>query len=238
MAQPMLSKAYQIKYIKTHNYGDSVNNRLYDTYCHLYVTDSTSYNVLLVDKTKDMPSSPNGKIMMPPDSSEIVFKNTRENYLVFQSTIAPFAKGFFTDTLNLMRWAITSETKQVDSFTCTKATTHFRGRDYVAWFCPDIPLPHGPSKFGGLPGLIVELFDTNKINHYRMQDITVYSGQLPSYHNRYPDFADYKKRANKGFEMLKEKFGAQKHQTADCLGCGTNGSTSITITNWENIFDK
>ena len=35
------------------------------------------------------------------------------------------------------------------------ATTHFRGRDWKVWFSEEIPLPLGPWKLGGLPGLIL-----------------------------------------------------------------------------------
>jgi hypothetical protein len=43
---------------------------------------------------------------------------------------------------------------------CQKALTTFRGRSYIAWFAPDIPLSAGPYKFRGLPGLIVKVEDT------------------------------------------------------------------------------
>lgn len=57
-------------------------------------------------------------------------------------------------------WEITNETKQIGKYTCHKATTkNFRGRNYEAWFTYDIPVPTGPWKFHGLPGLILEVHD-------------------------------------------------------------------------------
>lgn len=60
-----------------------------------------------------------------------------------------------------MNWKLDSknETKKINSFICSKATLHFRGRNYVAWYSPYIPLPFGPWKFHGLPGLILEISD-------------------------------------------------------------------------------
>ena len=68
-------------------------------------------------------------------------------------------------------WNISSETKDIGKFTANKATAHFRGRDYTAWFTPEIPLPIGPWKMQGLPGLILEAYDTNKEIYWYFKSI-------------------------------------------------------------------
>ena len=59
-------------------------------------------------------------------------------------------------------WRIKKETKKVQGLQCQKATANFRGRKYEAWFAIDVPVPFGPWKFHGLPGLIIELSDVKK----------------------------------------------------------------------------
>lgn len=61
-----------------------------------------------------------------------------------------------------MNWKIEKETKKIGKFICKKATTSFRGRNYTAWFTPEIPVSFGPWKLNGLPGIILEAYDTNK----------------------------------------------------------------------------
>ena len=55
-------------------------------------------------------------------------------------------------------WTITYEKKTIGGFKCYKATKKCKcGRDIVAWFTPEIPVPFGPAGYGGVPGLILQL---------------------------------------------------------------------------------
>lgn len=60
------------------------------------------------------------------------------------------------------QWKIVSDKKKIWDFQCQKATCTFRGRQYEAWFTTDLPINNGPWKFHGLPGLILEVYDTSK----------------------------------------------------------------------------
>lgn len=55
-----------------------------------------------------------------------------------------------------LKWKATEETKKIADYNCIKATTNFRGREWIAWFAPDIPVPFGPWKLHDLPGLLLE----------------------------------------------------------------------------------
>ncbi len=74
-----------------------------------------------------------------------------------------YGKDFFIEEpMPAMNWQISTETKSIQGLACQKATTHFRGRDYEAWFCSQLPYNNGPWKLGGLPGLIIEASDSKK----------------------------------------------------------------------------
>ncbi|NCI45951.1 GLPGLI family protein [Sediminibacterium soli] len=59
-------------------------------------------------------------------------------------------------------WAIAPDTRQIMGMPCQKANGRFKGRDYEAWFAAQLPYSNGPWKLGGLPGLILEAYDTKK----------------------------------------------------------------------------
>ena len=67
-----------------------------------------------------------------------------------------------TETFPLIDWHISNDTSTKGGLHCQKATVHFKGRDYIAWFCPSLPLHCGPWKLNGLPGVILEAYDTKK----------------------------------------------------------------------------
>ncbi|MCF6347622.1 MAG: GLPGLI family protein [Flavobacteriaceae bacterium] len=71
------------------------------------------------------------------------------------------------------KWKLHEETKKIGKFTCQKATIKFRGRNYIAWFTNKIPVPYGPWKFKDLPGLILEVYDTDNIFHITTNKIKI-----------------------------------------------------------------
>ena len=49
-------------------------------------------------------------------------------------------------------------------YPCSLAVTTYKGRTWYAWYAEDIPLDAGPWKLGGLPGLILRAYDSQR--HY------------------------------------------------------------------------
>lgn len=78
----------------------------------------------------------------------------------------------YQDSDMLIDWNITEEAKEIGQYTVQKATTSFGGRSFEAWFTPEVPIVDGPYVFGGLPGLIIELYDTDKDYHFNLASIT------------------------------------------------------------------
>ena len=72
-----------------------------------------------------------------------------------------------TEKSSIINWNITDENKMIKTYKCYKATAHYRGRDYTAWFTTDIPIIDAPWKFNGLPGLVMDIYDSkNQVKIY------------------------------------------------------------------------
>lgn len=73
--------------------------------------------------------------------------------------IADFNGDYYQiDDPNLsIEWTLVDEQREILHAMCYKATTVFRGREYEVWYNPNVPIPNGPWKFLGLPGLIYSM---------------------------------------------------------------------------------
>ena len=101
-----------------------------------------------------------------------VITDRKQNIILSNDIPTPMAKFYLKEEIPTFEWKISkTETKKIGKFDCTKATTTFRGRTYTAWFAKAIPVPYGPWKLGGLPGLILEAYDINKNVYWYFKSI-------------------------------------------------------------------
>ncbi|PKG52059.1 GLPGLI family protein [Olleya sp. 1-3] len=89
------------------------------------------------------------------------YTNLNTNKLSSTETIT-FDKSLYlvTEALPKLQWDLShADTLKIGTYICNKATTSFRGRNYIAWYTNDIAITFGPWKFHGLPGLILDMYD-------------------------------------------------------------------------------
>jgi GLPGLI family protein len=114
-------------------------------------------------------------------------------------------KSLYTKEIVLVRepipkqeWILEEGLKVIGKFTCKKAVTVFRGRKYIAWYCPDLPYGFGPWKLNGLPGLIIEASDEEgQVSFYLKQVVSPFRVTLlPPDQGNYKmmSYADYRKK--------------------------------------------
>jgi GLPGLI family protein len=112
-----------------------------------------NFNISISDGT---PLITKQKYYSKQDSAEVYFTGSYKNKLCLIEDKVP-------DVL----WKIQPESqKQIQNFTCTKAIGQFRGSEIVVYFTTDLPMPFGPWKFKGLPGVILEAYVANDKQNY------------------------------------------------------------------------
>ncbi|MBT2619698.1 GLPGLI family protein [Chryseobacterium sp. ISL-6] len=85
---------------------------------------------------------------------------------------------YIVSDLRKMDWKISSEKKEINKFSTQKATLHFAGRIWTAWFSTDIPISDGPYKFHGLPGLVLKIEDNTHTHSFGLVAIEKLNGIL------------------------------------------------------------
>jgi len=116
-------------------------------------------------------------------SNDVLFKDIKNNNFVNKKET--FGKIFLiTDSIESIDWKLEKETKMIGKYLCLKATaekvldnsmSRFRRfakktaktdstkvekpkkTKIIAWYAPEIPVANGPKKYGGLPGLILQV---------------------------------------------------------------------------------
>ena len=84
-----------------------------------------------------------------------IFRSADDNQMTVYDKAGSLEHGYYTEPLGEIVWEISDSTKIVLGYDCVMATANYHGRDWTAWFTPDIPLQEGPWKLCGLPGLIL-----------------------------------------------------------------------------------
>ena len=115
-------------------------------------------------------------------NGSVYFKNINEKRFVNQTEI--MGKRFLVkDSLPNYQWELSTETKNIGNYTCYKATFTREVEDIkmvfedgeskedkikktvttTAWYTPQVPVSNGPDNYQGLPGLILEINDGERL---------------------------------------------------------------------------
>lgn len=149
---PRIQK-YKMYFIKNKSIEFIIPRVVEDTGEYIKINEHEAYRTFLVRTSNKR--------------NHFVLKDLGHNQLTCGKNIE-FTYYLIGDTLFNFKWNITTERQQILKYNCIKATTKFRGRDYEAWFTEDIPIPYGPWKFGGLPGLIIKVNDIENVYTFEL----------------------------------------------------------------------
>ena len=98
-------------------------------------------------------------------------------------------------------WTLCEDTLTVAGFPCKTATCQLHGRKWTALYSEDIPTSAGPWKLCGLPGLILKVYDTNRL--YTFETVGIERGKHPIQQYEYKG---YKKRTRAEVQKYQRTF--------------------------------
>lgn len=139
-----------------------------------------SINVYKGDKSRDLSNMP-GTISSSSaqgESYRIYKYKTTGKTTVIDYAANTRDKFIYEEDLP-MNWQIATATDTIQGYACQKALLNFRGRNYIAWFSPEIPVNDGPWKFMGLPGLILKIADTKNIFSFSLAGLQQLQPGIP-----------------------------------------------------------
>ena len=94
-------------------------------------------------------------------------------------------KLFIKDSIQSFPWILSEEESTILGYNVRKATYTNPTQTVEAWYAPDLPFRDGPSRFNGLPGLILKIkfklpftsdMDTNV--SFTAIDVKPYAGKI------------------------------------------------------------
>ena len=102
--------------------------------------------------------------LISSEFKEIVYFDTKK-FNIYEDVINGYLSYIDTDVL---KWELMNKNKRIGNYNCKLASVNAYGRIWYAWYSIDIPLNYGPYKFNGLPGLIVELYDSENKAYFSL----------------------------------------------------------------------
>lgn len=108
---------------------------------------------------------------------QTVYQNEPSNRLTVHSVITPY-RYTYEEKINAIAWILTDESKEVCGYLCMKATGTYGGREWIAWYTPEVAIPFGPWKIVGLPGLVMSAEDTEGLHHFTAIQFRTASGDI------------------------------------------------------------
>lgn len=177
------------------------------------------------------------EVFIGADTVMQVWKDLEHDRLVFMDLTLSGRPVPYGDTLHPMAWHLLPGQRILDGIECHRAETRFRGRTYIAWYAPSIPIPHGPWKLGGLPGLVLEAFDEDRNLTFRFLSIkgedTPGDPMPPTPSGGIGDYAAYRDYWQGTFRRLRRSMAAQSE--GGCLSCQTR--TKLAFHTWERMAE-
>lgn len=195
---------YQLEYQEDSTDENSIKSEVGVLYLGDGHSQYSSLGQAIKDSLENMPNPETVRMdqyNQMTDFKYTIFKDYENSELVLAEKVFQYSFKY-KQGLNQIDWEIQSETKEIIGFKVQKATGAFVGRNYEAWFAPELPFSDGPYKFSGLPGLILEISDLQNQYHFSLTSFQ----ELEKSVSRILNLDDYKTVSQKELDQVRDDY--------------------------------
>ena len=137
--------------------------------------------------------------------SPLNMRSTSDNYLIRKEygkksityfNYVVFEEMYYKEQTDFVKWQLVDSNVTINGFDCKVAKKRYHGRNYTAYYAPSIPSQDGPLKFGGLPGLIIQLKDDLNEVDVHLTDLKPSTEQVRFFQSTNPIKTERKKLYN------------------------------------------
>lgn len=132
----------------------------------------------------------------------------------------------YTEPYMARHWKLEQETKQIAQYLAKRATLDFRGRTWEVWYTEEIPIPEGPWKLDGLPGLVLEARSAD--GEYQYTLVAIRNKPTSIFKNSEED--DAYKNSRKNFYQVMANYHFKLSQTLEAKGLGATAMDGTPLT--------
>jgi GLPGLI family protein len=112
---------------------------------------------------------------------ENIVIDKQNNTEIIQRTAGLVQRYQYDEPCPMLKWELAEGDTIIAGYNCKKALTSLWGRDYIAWYAPEVDLPYGPYKFNGLPGLVFMVVDTHDNHKFTLSGLEKVTQYNPIY---------------------------------------------------------
>lgn len=182
------------------------NNESYCISKDRYYNDS-----LIIDGLEKISQSNPSQLAINMARLPVDMRNNSHNYLIRKerekNTITYFNnialdEMYYQEPMDAVKWQLVDSAVTFQGFECKMAKKRYNGRNYTALYTLLIPLPDGPLKFGGLPGLIIQLKDDRDEVEISLMELKPFTDTVQFFQSANPIKTERKKL----YELLIQDF--------------------------------
>lgn len=107
----------------------------------------------------------------------------------------------YEEKIPAIKWNLTAGTDTVCGYVCNRAEGDYQGRHWTVWYAEEIPVPFGPWKLSGLPGLVLKGEDDSGSHRFSAVSFRQGSGMISE--RKIPNVM---KISHDKFEKMKNRF--------------------------------